>query len=126
MTGAILREIERDGRRVTALRLVTRYGDVTIRAEGFAHCSGGPALAYLAGFECRGPDEKIYGSQQAVIEGIRTDVDPPSCELSERIAEKADAYGFVRRNGWCSTIPGSTSNAAEAGARSLTRPAGAI
>ena len=32
VTGAILRRVARDGRRIEAVHLVTRYGDVTIRA----------------------------------------------------------------------------------------------
>ena len=107
VTGAILREVETEGRRITALRLVTRYGDVVIRAEGFADCSGDAALTYLAGFECREPDEPVYGSQQAVVEGINTDVDAPEREvLGERIAEKAEDYGLMRRNGLMFYFPG--------------------
>ncbi len=107
VTGALLRSVETEGRRVKAVRLVTRYGDVTIRAEGFADCSGDAALTYLAGFECREPDEKVYGSQQAVIEGINTAVTPPAREeLSERIAEKAEEYGLIRRNGLVFYTPG--------------------
>jgi len=107
VTGAILRSVEMAGRRIKSVKLVTRYGDVTIRAEGFADCSGDAALAYLAGLECREPDEKVYGSQQAVIEGINLTARQPSREeLSERIAEKADAYGLLRKNGLVFYSPG--------------------
>ena len=107
VTGAILRAVETEGRRIKAINLVTRYGDVTIRAEGFADCSGDAALTYLAGFECREPDEKVYGSQQAVVEGIRLGVEAPQREeLSERIAEKAESYGLMRKNGLMFYFPG--------------------
>lgn len=107
VTGAILRGVERQGRRIESVKLVTRYGDVTIRAEGFADCSGDAALTYLAGFECREPDEKVYGSQQAVIEGINIQAAPPEREvLSARIAEKAAEYGLLRRNGLVFYFPG--------------------
>ena len=107
IAGAILRAVETEGRRIKAINLVTRYGDVTIRAEGFADCSGDAALTYLAGFECREPDEKVYGSQQAVVEGIRLGVEAPQREeLSERIAEKAEAYGLMRKNGLMFYFPG--------------------
>ena len=100
VVGAILRGVETDGRRVKSAQFVTRYGDVTIRAEAFADCSGDAALTYQAGFECREPDEKVYGSQQAVIEGIRLGVEQPPREvLSARISEKAEEYGLLRRNG---------------------------
>ncbi|MBY6154394.1 FAD-dependent oxidoreductase [Vannielia litorea] len=107
ITGAILREVERDGRRITAAKLVTRYGDVTVRAEGFADCSGDAALAYLAGLECREPDEKVYGTQQCVVEGLNTEVDPPERdELSERIAQKAKDFGLLRHGGIAFYFPG--------------------
>ncbi|MBY6048759.1 FAD-dependent oxidoreductase [Vannielia litorea] len=107
ITGAILREVERDGRRITAAKLVTRYGDVTVRAEGFADCSGDAALAYLAGLECREPDEKVYGTQQCVVEGLNTEVEPPERdELSERIAQKAKDYGLLRHGGIAFYFPG--------------------
>ncbi|MHA7874774.1 FAD-dependent oxidoreductase [Roseivivax sp.] len=107
VTGATLRGVTTEGRRITALHLVTRYGDVTIRAQGFADCSGDAALTYLAGFECREPVEKIYGSQQAVVEGIKVDVEPPAREeLAQRIAEKAEDYGLIRKNGLMFYFPG--------------------
>lgn len=107
VTGAILRGVETEGRRIRSAHLVTRYGDVTIRAEGFADCSGDAALTYLAGFECREPDEKIYGSQQAVVEGIDIEAELPQREeLSARIAAKGEAYGLMRRNGLAFYFPG--------------------
>jgi hypothetical protein len=107
VTGAILRTVETGDRRIRSVGLVTRYGDVTIRAEGFADCSGDAALTYLAGFECREPDEKVYGSQQAVIEGININATLPQREeLSQRIADKAEAYGLMRRNGLVFYFPG--------------------
>ncbi len=107
VTGAILRRVDTDGRRIRAAHLVTRYGDVTIRAEGFADCSGDAALTYLAGLECREPDEKVFGSQQAVVEGIKLGVEAPQREeLSERISEKAEEYGLLRKNGLMFYFPG--------------------
>src|SRR6202451_786166 len=35
LLGAILRSVRRDARRITALELATRYGDVMVRANGF-------------------------------------------------------------------------------------------
>ncbi|SDY61538.1 FAD-dependent oxidoreductase [Citreimonas salinaria] len=107
VTGAILRSVQTDGRRIGSVHMATRYGDVTIRAQSFADCSGDAALTWLAGFECREPAEKIYGSQQAVVEGIRLDAEPPAREdLAARIAEKAESYGLIRRNGLMFYFPG--------------------
>lgn len=107
LTGAILREARTEGRRITALDCVTRYGDVTIRAESFADCSGDAALAWLAGLECREPEEQVYGSQQAVVEGI--DISrpmPERDELNDVIAAKADDYGLIRKGGIAFYFPG--------------------
>ncbi len=107
VTGAILRTAERDGRRIKSVGLVTRYGDVTLRAEGFADCSGDAALAYLAGLACREPNEKVYGSQQVVVEGLPIGVTPPDREeLSDRIARRADDYGLMRKGGIAFYFPG--------------------
>ncbi|MFV0246036.1 MAG: FAD-dependent oxidoreductase [Qingshengfaniella sp.] len=107
ITGAILRGVEREGRRITAAQLVTRYGDVTIRAESFADCSGDAALAYLAGLECREPDEKVFGTQQVVVEGLNLNAAPPERnELSERIAARGGDYGLLRKGGIAFYFPG--------------------
>ncbi|GIX15369.1 MAG: hypothetical protein KatS3mg118_3328 [Paracoccaceae bacterium] len=107
LVGATLHGVRRDGNRVEEALFVTRWGDVRIRARGFADCSGDAALTYQAGFACREPEEPIYGSQQAVIEGIRLDRPLPSREeISARIAERAEAYGLIRRNGLIFTFPG--------------------
>jgi FAD dependent oxidoreductase len=107
VVGATLRRVDRTGGRVDALQFISRWGDVTIRAQGYADCSGDAALTYRAGFDCRIPDEKIFGSQQAVIEGINSAATPPTREeMSEVIAEKADEYGLIRRNGLAFYFPG--------------------
>jgi len=107
VTGAILREVETENRRIKSARLVTRYGDVTLRAETFADCSGDAALAWLAGLECREPDEKVYGTQQVVVDGMNFDVDPPDREeFSARIAERAKDFGLMRKGGIAFFTPG--------------------
>src|ERR1022692_1028036 len=57
LVGAVLRKVYRDGRRITALELATRYGDVTVRADGFVDATGDAALVWQAGLECREPAE---------------------------------------------------------------------
>ncbi|WP_216665522.1 FAD-dependent oxidoreductase [Pseudoruegeria sp. HB172150] len=106
ITGAILRDVETDGRSLQSVNLVTRYGDVTIRAESFADCSRDAALAYLAGLECREPDEAFYGSQQVVFEGLNTEAEPPArYEWSERIDDKAADYGLLCQGGLAFYFP---------------------
>lgn len=107
VVGATLRKVHREGRRVTALDFVTRYGDVTVRANSFADASGDAALTYQAGLECREPaDGPIYGSQQVVVEHIHEEHQPTREALSARIAEKADEYGMMRKNGLAFYFPG--------------------
>src|SRR5690349_3680095 len=40
LVGAILRQVHLEGRRITALELATRYGDVLVRADGFVDSTG--------------------------------------------------------------------------------------
>ncbi len=108
LLGAILREAIRDGGRVKALHLATRYGDVELRAQGFVDATGDAALAWLAGFQCQEPDEPIYGTQMMVLEGIDeaavAAIDRKA--LERRLAEKGDAYGLRRHDGFVFAAPG--------------------
>ncbi|MGH6925767.1 MAG: FAD-dependent oxidoreductase [Propylenella sp.] len=107
IVGAVLRKVRRDGRRIEALELATRYGDVELRACGFVDASGDAALTWQAGLECREPaDGPIYGSQMVVVEGIHEKHQPTREELSERVGEKAEEYGLVRRSGIAFYFPG--------------------
>src|SRR5262245_26431831 len=64
LLGAVMRGVVRDGRRVRALDLATRFGDVTVSATGFVDASGDAALAWNAGLSCReAADGPVYGSQ---------------------------------------------------------------
>src|SRR5436190_2997580 len=53
LLGAVLREVTRDGGRLRALELATRYGDVQLVAAGFVDATGDAALTWQAGFLCR-------------------------------------------------------------------------
>jgi flavin-dependent dehydrogenase len=57
LLGAILRSVQREGSRITALELATRYGDVLVRADGFVDATGDAAVVWGAGLECREPAE---------------------------------------------------------------------
>jgi hypothetical protein len=105
--GAVLRAVRLDGRRVRAIELATRYGDVVVEATGFVDASGDAALTWQAGFACREPvTGPIYGTQMIVVEHIDEAHQPSREELAARIAEKADEYGLVRKNGIAFVIPG--------------------
>src|SRR5215470_4463926 len=107
LLGAILRTVTRDGGRVRALELATRYGDVTLDAVGFVDATGDAALTWQAGFACREPaDGPIYGTQMMVLEGIDEAAQPSRQELTARARAKAADYGLVRTDGFAFAFPG--------------------
>src|SRR5262249_11539269 len=107
LVGAVLRHVHQEGRRITALDFATRYGDVVVRANGFIDATGDAALVWQASLECQEPAEGvIYGSQMMVIENFDDSRKPSRAEMSERIRERAEHYGMVRRDGFAMSFPG--------------------
>lgn len=104
--GAVLRGVIREDRRIHAVELATRYGDVRLVANSFVDATGDAALAWHAGLPCREPEGgPVYGSQMMVLEGIDKDNYPQREEISARIWEKAGDYGLVRRDGFAFVFP---------------------
>jgi flavin-dependent dehydrogenase len=107
LLGAILRAVTRDGARVRALDLATRYGDVRLSAAGFVDATGDAALTWEAGFSCREhADGPIYGTQMMVLEGVDEARQPARAELTAHARAKAAAYGLVRTDGFAFVFPG--------------------
>lgn len=107
LLGAVLRNVHRNGRRIQALDLATRYGDVLVRANGFVDATGDAAVVWQAGLECREPAEGIiYGSQMIVIENFDEAHKPSRSEMSERIRDRGAQYGMLRRDGFAMSFPG--------------------
>jgi 2-polyprenyl-6-methoxyphenol hydroxylase-like FAD-dependent oxidoreductase len=107
LLGAVLREVRRDGRRIAALELSTRYGDVSVRADGFVDATGDAALAFAAGLDCREPAEgQVYGSQMIVLEHVDEAHYPTREAVTARLEEKAARYGLVRHDGFAFSFPG--------------------
>ena len=107
LLGAVLRRVCVEDRRVAALDLATRHGDVEIRAQGFVDASGDAALAWQAGLDCREPaDARVYGSQMMVLERVDEAHYPSRQAVSERLAAKAESYGLVRHDGFAFAFPG--------------------
>ena len=108
LLGATLRGAHRDGRRITTLDLATRYGDVSVEAEGFVDASGDAAVAWHAGLAVNEPESQIFGSQIVLFENFdeaaATAID--RWEMQQRLAACADAYGLVRRDGFVFAFPG--------------------
>jgi hypothetical protein len=103
--GAVLRGVVWDGRRIAALDLATRYGDLRVAAQGFVDASGDAALAFEAGLPCREPEAPIYGTQMVVLEGIDEAAHPSRDAFSARIKERALAAGLVRSEGFSFAFP---------------------
>jgi flavin-dependent dehydrogenase len=107
ITGAILRNVTREGRRIRELDLATRYGDIRLSADGFVDASGDAALAWQAGFACREADGgPVYGTQMVVLEGIDEANLPAREELAERQKQVVGKYGLVREDGFAFAFPG--------------------
>lgn len=107
LTGAIIRKVNLDGRRVRSIDVATRHGDVRITANGFIDASGDAALTWQAGFDCRvHGNGQIYGSQMLIVEGINDAHKPDWDTMAKRIAERGEHYGMMRRDGFAATFPG--------------------
>ncbi len=107
LVGAIVRAVKWDGRRIAALELATRYGDVIVRADGFVDATGDAAVVWQAGLECREPAEGvIYGSQMMVIENFTEENKPTRAGVAERLRDRAECYGLARKDGFAMNLPG--------------------
>ncbi|HEX4024085.1 MAG TPA: FAD-dependent oxidoreductase [Steroidobacteraceae bacterium] len=107
LTGAIIRAVNMDGRRVRSLEIATRYGDVRVSATGFVDATGDAALTWQAGLECRVHKHgQIYGSQMIVIEDFDTGKGPDRETMTSAIRDKGERYGMMRRDGFTMAYPG--------------------
>ncbi|HSE79637.1 MAG TPA: FAD-dependent oxidoreductase [Alphaproteobacteria bacterium] len=108
--GAVLRPVQCEGRRVRALELATRYGDVAVEAGGFVDASGDAALAWNAGLGVREPGAStIYGTMMFTLDGVAEAAlaNLDRAVLLARLAEKAKDYGLRRHDGFVFQMPGS-------------------
>ena len=101
----MLLERHADGH-VRGTDFVTRHGDVRVEAGGFVDATGDAALTWEAGLPCRIPERTVWGSQQIRLEHLDETHQPDPDELTARVAEQADRYGLVRRDGLAFFFPG--------------------
>ncbi|MCS7173116.1 MAG: FAD-dependent oxidoreductase [Armatimonadetes bacterium] len=110
VTGALLREVRREGTRIRSLFFLTRFGELEVTAPMYIDASGDAAVAWFAGLPCREPDRPIYGSQMAILEGVQDEVLLPEAAFFARLQsvlqEKGDRYGLERRDGLVFLFPG--------------------
>lgn len=105
--GALVHQVNVEGPRIASVDFMTRYGGVTVKAQGFVEASGDAALLWQAGFACREPaEQRVFGTQMVVMENIDEANQPTREEIAQRMKEKGDAYGLVRREGLGFIIPG--------------------
>ncbi len=99
---ATLAGVRRDGRRIKAVDLATRYGPLEVAGAGFVDASGDAALAWTAGLAVREPEEAIYGTLIFTLDGVEASalagLDRDA--LQRRLREKAASYGLVRQDGF--------------------------
>ncbi|WP_201776709.1 FAD-dependent oxidoreductase [Allosalinactinospora lopnorensis] len=107
LTGAFVRSVQRDGRRVRRIDVATRYGPVSVEATSFVDASGDAALVWDAGLPCREPEDgPIYGTQMLVVENLDEEHAPERGLVSERLWERGREYGLTRRDGFAFSFKG--------------------
>ncbi|MEO3388457.1 FAD-dependent oxidoreductase [Mesorhizobium sp. CAU 1741] len=107
LLGAMISDTRMENGRIVAVDFLTRYGPVTVEADGYVDASGDAALVWQAGLPCREPaNHRVFGTQMVVLENIDEAGQPSKELISERMKEKGDAYGLLRREGLGFTIPG--------------------
>lgn len=108
LLGAVVRNATLTGRRVTAIEIATRFGDVQVEAEGYVDASGDAAVAWHAGLAVREPETPIYGTQVVLFENFDEQAagSIDRWNMQDRLAAKADQYGLTRKDGFVFAFPG--------------------
>jgi len=108
LTGAVLTQVACSGGRVTSASFATRYGAVEVHARGFVDASGDAALAWMAGFACREPEEPVFGTLMTIVEhadeAAVAAID--RAELKARLVRESAARGLRRHDGFVFARPG--------------------
>lgn len=108
LLGATLLDVRRQDGRIESLALATRFGAVELRGTGFVDASGDAALTYGAGFACREPVTPIMGTLMFILEGFdeAAALKLDRWAMQQRLSDKGNAYGLVRRDGFVFAFPG--------------------
>ena len=108
LLAAVVRKAHVMGRRITDLEISTKFGDVHVDAGGFIDASGDATVAWHAGLEVKVPESSIFGTQVVLFENFdetaAEQID--RWEMQGRLAEKADNYGLMRKDGFVFAFPG--------------------
>jgi len=108
LVGAVLIDVTVEQKRVRHIDFATRFGIVRVAANGYVDASGDASLTYEAGLEMREPDAAVFGSLNFLIEGYDTETVNKLviADVHQRLAERGDAYGLVRHDGFLMHFPG--------------------
>ncbi len=106
VTGAVLQNAAMTGGLLQSVDLATRYGTVTVLAEGYVDASGDAALTWLAGLPCWVPERPIYGSQQVIVENLNENHKPEMGDIDAVFAARGEEFGLLRRGGLAFYFPG--------------------
>ena len=108
LLGAVVRNAHLSGRRIAALDIATKFGDLSVEADGFVDASGDATVAWHAGLTVREPETPIFGTQIVLFENFdeaaANAVD--RWEMQDRLTNRADHYGLVRKDGFVFSFPG--------------------
>jgi hypothetical protein len=108
LLGAVVRNAHLSGRRIAALDIATKFGDLSVEADGFVDASGDATVAWHAGLTVREPETPIFGTQIVLFENFdeaaANAVD--RWEMQGRLTNRADHYGLVRKDGFVFSFPG--------------------
>lgn len=108
LIGATLTDAEFSDRRLGNLTFATRFGSVTVRANGFVDASGDAVLSWQSGLAVREPEAPVYGSLNFLIEGYEEEkvAEIDHEQLYQRLSEVGERYGLVRHDGFLIAFPG--------------------
>ena len=99
LLGCLVSGVCREGRRLTEVQFLSRYGPVSVRAASFVDASGDAALAWAADLPCQMSAADVLGSQVFVMGGIDCTDPPTTEEINLRAAEVGRQYGLERLKG---------------------------
>ncbi len=105
LLGAVLVHAERDGDRLRAVVVQTRYGALDIAATTFVDASGDAALAVLAGATLQQAEQEVFGTHMFSITQVDAPV-PSRAVVIERLEQVAGRYGLERLDGFVFEFPG--------------------
>ena len=108
LLGAVIRGVQLQYRRVTALELSTRWGDVTVRCRGVVDASGDATVAWHAGLAVREPETHQWGTQMVILEGFdeNATAEFDGFEVADIVKRKRAEYGLHREDGFIFKFPG--------------------